>query len=285
MSRQFILIVVLLLTAGGTSKADQTNFGAIAFDQGTGAVGYSYNRASRQQAAVEAMQRCGVGCKVIGQFWNNCGSLAANAGGVYGWAGNGDENLATRQALAFCKQRGSGCQIKVTVCNAHASSALATPTSASSSLAGPESQWQTLVSPARAAAKLIIAGENASVALNALNTAQRSLPASTPRPIECWDMMISASSKRNTEAAFAIQRANEAVGCYELKRQIARQPAFSTSTNPNQESDEDYYTKVHPNQPRVGDVPGLPYQGSSTTERSVVNPCMTTDGHRVPNCR
>ena len=155
---------------------------------------------------------------------------------------------------------------------------------ASSLLAVPASQWQALMGPATSAAKTIIAGDNAMGALNALNMAQRSLPPSTPRPIECWDMMMSASSMRHAEAQFAIQRANDALGCYEQKRVIARAPAFSTSTNPNQESDEDYYTKVHRNQPRVGDDPGLPYQGSSTTERSVVNPCMTTDGHRVPNC-
>ena len=156
---------------------------------------------------------------------------------------------------------------------------------ASSSLAAPGSQWQNLIGPATSAAKTIIAGDNAMGALNALNLAQRSLPPSIPRPIECWDMMISASSMRHTEAKFAIQRANDALGCYQQKRAIARGPAFSTSTDSRQESDEDFYTKVHPNQPRVGDVPGLPYQGASTTERSVVNPCMTTDGHRVPICR
>jgi hypothetical protein len=154
-----------------------------------------------------------------------------------------------------------------------------------SSVAAPTSEWQSLVGPARSAAKAIIAGDNALGALNALNMAQRSLPPSTARPIDCWDMIVSASSKRHTDAVFAIQRANDAVGCYEQKRQIARTPAFSTSKNPGQESDEDFYTKVHPNQPRVGDVPGLPYQGAGTTERSIVNPCMTTDGHRVPNCQ
>jgi hypothetical protein len=156
---------------------------------------------------------------------------------------------------------------------------------ASLSLATPASQWQTLMAPATSAAKTIIAGDNATGALNALNLAQQSLPPSSPRPIECWDMMISASSMRSTEAKFAIQRANDALGCYQQKRAIARGPAFTTSTDPRQESDEDFYTKVHPDQPRVGDVPGLPYQGAGTAERSIVNPCMTTDGHRVPNCQ
>ena len=48
-------------------------------------------------------------------------------------------------------------------------------------------------------------------------------------------------------------------------------------------SDEDYYTRVHPDQPRVGDRPGLPYR-PDTSERSTVNPCMTVSGSRIPNC-
>ena len=117
MFRQCALIFVLLLGAGGTATADLYNFGAIAFDQNSGAFGYSYNWGSRQQAVADAMRHCSGRCKVIGEFWNNCGSLAANKHGVYGWDGNIDEDAATRQALANCNQRGTGCQIKVTVCN------------------------------------------------------------------------------------------------------------------------------------------------------------------------
>lgn len=117
MFRQCALIVVLLLGAGGTARADLYNFGAIAFDQASGVWGYSYNWSSRQQASAEAIRRCKGDCKVIGEFWNNCGALAANNEGSYGWEADEDENAATARALANCTKYGSGCQIKVTVCN------------------------------------------------------------------------------------------------------------------------------------------------------------------------
>lgn len=110
-------LIFLVLGAAGTARADLYDFGAIAFDQDSGAWGYSYNSGSRQQAAAQAMQHCKGACKVIGEFWNNCGALAANKDGAYGWDGNIDENAATDQALANCNKHGTGCQIKVTVCN------------------------------------------------------------------------------------------------------------------------------------------------------------------------
>jgi hypothetical protein len=108
---------VVMSLIGGTASADLYNFGAIAFDQDSGQWAYSYDWSSRQQAAADAMQRCKGHCKVIGEFWNSCGSLAANKHGTYGWDGNIDENAATRRALANCNKLGSGCEIKVTVCN------------------------------------------------------------------------------------------------------------------------------------------------------------------------
>jgi hypothetical protein len=115
--RQCALILLLLSGTGGIARADLYNFGAIAFDQDSGELGYSYNWGSRQQAASEAVRSCKGNCKVIGEFWNNCGALAANKDGAYGWDAEIDENAATDQALANCKDHGSECKIKVTVCN------------------------------------------------------------------------------------------------------------------------------------------------------------------------
>jgi hypothetical protein len=116
-AHKFALSLVLLLAAGGTARADVYNFGAIAFNQDTGAFSYSYNWGSQQQAAADALRRCAGNCKVIGEFWNICGSLAAAKDGHYGWDGDVDENVATRRALANCSLEGGGCEIKVTVCN------------------------------------------------------------------------------------------------------------------------------------------------------------------------
>ena len=110
-----VLLVVLLLAAPRT--ADATNYGAVAFDEDSLAFGYSYNWGSQQQADAAAVRKCQGNCKVIGQYWNNCGSLAAAKDGSYGWAANLDENVATSRALANCNRYGTGCETKVTVCN------------------------------------------------------------------------------------------------------------------------------------------------------------------------
>lgn len=117
MFRHSVLIALLLFGMGGTARADLYHFGAIAFDQDSGAWGYSYNWGSQQQADAEALRRCKGNCEVIGQFWNNCASLAAAKDGAYGWDASTDEDAATARALANCTKYGAGCEIKVTVCN------------------------------------------------------------------------------------------------------------------------------------------------------------------------
>jgi Domain of unknown function (DUF4189) len=113
--RKGVLLVVLLLVGVGPARA--TNYGAVAFDQDSLAFGYSYNWGSQQQADAAALRKCNGNCKVIGKYWNNCGSLAAANDGSYGWDANLDEDLATSRALANCNRYGTGCETKVTVCN------------------------------------------------------------------------------------------------------------------------------------------------------------------------
>jgi tetratricopeptide (TPR) repeat protein len=88
-----------------------------------------------------------------------------------------------------------------------------------------ETGWGSLVGPARSAADAIIAGQGNPGTLNDLMAAQRSLPASIGRPIMCWDMMVSAYSKRLTEHDFAVDRAEQAVECYKGNQAQPRQPA------------------------------------------------------------
>jgi hypothetical protein len=117
MIRRCTLSLLLLLAVTGNARADLYIFGAVAFDQNSGAFGYSYNWRSRQQATAAALAKCQGDCKVIGEYWNNCGSLAAAKDGSYGWGADVDEDIATRRALANCNQYSFGCQTKVTVCN------------------------------------------------------------------------------------------------------------------------------------------------------------------------
>ena len=67
------------------------------------------------------------------------------------------------------------------------------------------------------------------------------------------------------------------------REQRARTPQDALNKAWSEEGAKDYYTKVHPNQPRVGDEPGITF-APDTSERSAVNPCMTVRGSRIPNC-
>jgi tetratricopeptide (TPR) repeat protein len=88
-----------------------------------------------------------------------------------------------------------------------------------------EAGWASLVGPARSVADAIIAGKDSPGALNELTAAQRSLPLDVARPIICWDMMVSAYSKRLTEGDFAVGRAEQAVECYKGNEAQPRRPA------------------------------------------------------------
>ena len=68
---------------------------------------------------------------------------------------------------------------------------------------------------ARAAADAIAAGEVGPRVLDPLRRAQLALPPDVARPIDCWDMMVDAQSKRITSPDYAVRRAQQAVACYE----------------------------------------------------------------------
>jgi hypothetical protein len=91
-------------------------FGAIAFSTSDGAVGYSYDFGSREEAEERALQECGAGCEVVLWFKNACGAIAAGAGHGYGtgWAGSRGE--AEGIAMRYCRQNAEGCEVLRWVC-------------------------------------------------------------------------------------------------------------------------------------------------------------------------
>src|SRR6266446_2052002 len=96
----------------------------------------------------------------------------------------------------------------------------------------------SVVLAARAAADAIIAGENAANELSRLNKAQRELPPSVPRPIQCWGMLIDAMSKQRSRPDYVTPQAQRAVACYEGWQAGAQQ-----RTQPSQRA-TDSRTKV-----------------------------------------
>jgi|GEM_PF-6207323 len=107
---------------------------------------------------------------------------------------------------------------------------------------------------AHRAADAIIAGDNnSSQALTELNRAQQALPPNVPRPIECWDMMVDARSKRSSDPAFAIQRAKQAVVCYD-----GSQAAVQDQGRPSQSGPGRLQGHVEQNAAPTGGAGGLP---------------------------
>lgn len=99
------------------------NYGAIAYSQSSGAVGWSYDYPSRKAAEGTALGNCqghGGGCSVAFWFSNNCGALAASADRSIGWGWADNRFAAQARALDECRKHGrAGCQIRAWSCNTH----------------------------------------------------------------------------------------------------------------------------------------------------------------------
>ena len=98
-----------------------SQYGAIAWDEGTGKRGWSLNQDTPQRAAEVALGACGAaGCKVIVSTGPAmCSALAATENGKYiGAASRADRIDARLAALANCQKGNAGeCAIQLTTCN------------------------------------------------------------------------------------------------------------------------------------------------------------------------
>src|SRR6516225_1949948 len=98
-----------------------SQYGAIAWDEGTGKRGWSLNQDTPQRAAEVALGACGAaGCKVIVSTGPAmCSAVAATENGKYiGAASRADRNDARLAALANCQKGNAGeCAIQLTTCN------------------------------------------------------------------------------------------------------------------------------------------------------------------------
>jgi hypothetical protein len=104
------LATFISLACTSTDAAAQY-YGAIAFSQSSGAVGFSYNFRRRDIAEERALEECGGGCRVVTWFRNACGALATGNGNGYGtgWATN--RGTAERIALNKCGENARSCRV------------------------------------------------------------------------------------------------------------------------------------------------------------------------------
>ncbi len=103
-------VVAATALAASATQAAADNFGAIAYSTGSGAIGYSYDYGSRDEAEEHALQECGPGCQVVVWFKNACGAVAAGSDRGYGtgWADSRGE--AEETAMRYCQQNSQGCR-------------------------------------------------------------------------------------------------------------------------------------------------------------------------------
>ncbi len=116
----FAVVLVLALWAPRSSEARP--YGAIAYDEKTGAWGVAYNQASQtvaNQRALDACTKRGPKCEVVVRFWGeSCAACATGAGKAAGW-GSGDTRWwAERNAVVACHRQGQRCQPRAWSCNA-----------------------------------------------------------------------------------------------------------------------------------------------------------------------
>jgi len=91
-------------------------YGAIAYSNSTGALGWSYDYGSRGEAEDAALSECHGGCTAVLWFRNACGAIATASDHSFGtgWATTRGE--AERIALNGCRKYADDCSVERWVC-------------------------------------------------------------------------------------------------------------------------------------------------------------------------
>jgi hypothetical protein len=117
---QHMLLLVACLLVFASSSAFANNYGAMAYDRQSGAVGWSYDHPSQKAANDRALREClryGSQCAVVVEFMNLCAAYATGPGTTAGWGRDYTRAAAEQRALKACQSRGAHCQIRVWACS------------------------------------------------------------------------------------------------------------------------------------------------------------------------
>jgi hypothetical protein len=113
--------VVLLLALSAPSSPEARPYGAIAYDDKTGAWGVAYNQASEAVAKQRALAACakrGPNCDLVVRFWGEaCAAYATGAGKAAGWGSGDTRASAERNAVVACHREGQRCEPRAWSCN------------------------------------------------------------------------------------------------------------------------------------------------------------------------
>jgi hypothetical protein len=94
----------------------EDHFGAIAFSNSSGALGWSYEYGSRGRAEEESLQQCGPGCEVVIWFKNACGAIATSPQHAYGTGWASERGEAEEIAVGECHKHAESCSVAKWVC-------------------------------------------------------------------------------------------------------------------------------------------------------------------------
>jgi hypothetical protein len=101
-------------------ECNRTRYGSIAYDAESRAYGWSNELYDGPAAEAKALSNCkahGSGCKVMIDFWNSCGAVAADQAGYVGSAYADTKDAAESQAIQACQSSGgTSCEVQVWSC-------------------------------------------------------------------------------------------------------------------------------------------------------------------------
>jgi len=107
-------LAALLFAMPAVAHADW--FGAIAYNPGSGAYGYSIDYPDRYGAENRALYECGGGCRVAVWFRNACGALAVGYNGGWGSGWGSSRQRGEYEAINACSRYTSNCAIRAWAC-------------------------------------------------------------------------------------------------------------------------------------------------------------------------
>jgi hypothetical protein len=108
----FAIAQPVLAQKGGGGGQTGDSYGALAYNEETGAYGYAYDYDTQAEASKAAVEECGKDCKVVMQLKNECGAIAQSQK-FYGWANGASRKAAEKGALDNC---GKDCKVVAWTC-------------------------------------------------------------------------------------------------------------------------------------------------------------------------
>jgi hypothetical protein len=114
-ARAVVLLAAVAATASlaASTKSKNSLYGAIAYHQPSGSMGWATDRRTSREASMEALKQCGhEQCVVVASVTRNCAALARNPKKFAVQKGATRQEAETK-ALAKC---GAGCEVAVWTC-------------------------------------------------------------------------------------------------------------------------------------------------------------------------